>query len=79
MEEKIFYTGSGEYCVFHTSNAGKPEAYQHYFVKSGWVFEPTNYEGNDLYSDLFPNPQEALEAAEDWEILISWENEALLV
>ncbi len=54
------------YIVFHTTEAGSPAVYLAEFGRHGWVFEPSNYEGNGLFSSLYETREEAEADAEEW-------------
>lgn len=70
MTTETYMTESEEFVVYHSSAAGIPEAHE----EIGWYFEPRNYWG-DVFSDAFPTPEEALAAAEQWEITEQRERE----
>ncbi len=63
MIDKRYYTQSQENVVFHTSNAGQPDA----FASVGWVYQPMDFESNEPFSDVFESAEDALDAAEIWE------------
>jgi hypothetical protein len=54
---------SEEFTFFHSENAGQPDAYFTLFGKSGWTFEPKDWEG-DIYAPVYDTLEEAKKAAE---------------
>lgn len=56
------FTASGEYVVFHTSDAGIPHAYP----QQGWTFEPCDWDGG-VFAPVFDTLEKALVEAEAWE------------
>lgn len=63
--EETFYvpTDDGEYCVYHYSTAGSPDAHN---TKTGeWFFQPNeDAPAGEVWSRGYRTPQEAIEAAE---------------
>lgn len=51
------------FVVFHKENAGRSES----FDGGPWFFEPSNYEGNDVYSEGYATKEAAEHAANEWE------------
>ncbi len=53
------------YTVYHRSAAGDPGA--HNSTRGDWYFEPSDWDGGDVYSEGYPTQRAAEEAAREWE------------
>lgn len=60
---KRYYTDSGEFVVYHKDGAGRPDMHE----GGPWFFEPKKWGEGEVYSEGYATPEEALEAAEEWE------------
>ncbi len=67
-------TKSGEFTVYHVSEAGDPAA--HATPGGGWFYQPTGEGSGDVYSDGYPTEAAALAAAEEEEAQQKFEEEA---
>ena len=67
------YTVNQDFVVFHTSEAGRPEAYP----VSGWTYEPIDWTTNEPYAPAYPSMDEALARANDWEYKQELENSGI--
>lgn len=67
---KKVYTSDEDFIVFHTSDAGRPEAYP----AEGWTFEPVDWQASEVYAHVYSTLEEALEKAEEYAYKIMHED-----
>ncbi|HLZ70487.1 MAG TPA: hypothetical protein VKV26_11360 [Dehalococcoidia bacterium] len=67
------YTQSGQFRIYHSSEAGSPRA--HDDTTGAWYYEPVDWGEGDVFSPGYVTEAAALAAAERWEQQQAWEAE----